>query len=36
MDPFQCSCGTVGCRGLIAGIANNSVTEREIKTGDKF
>ena len=36
MEPFQCSCGTSFCRGVIYGIANNSVTEREIKGRDFF
>jgi D-alanine-D-alanine ligase-like ATP-grasp enzyme len=31
MEPFQCQCGTPNCRGLITGITNNSVTERETK-----
>ncbi len=29
MEPFQCQCNTASCRGLIAGIKNNSLTERE-------
>ncbi|MBS1509356.1 MAG: SET domain-containing protein-lysine N-methyltransferase [Bacteroidetes bacterium] len=29
MEPFQCHCGAPNCRGLITGITNNSVTERE-------
>lgn len=29
MEPFQCRCGTAACRGLIMGIKNNSLTERE-------
>ncbi len=29
MEPFICKCGNLSCRGLISGIANNSVTERE-------
>jgi len=29
MEPFQCQCGSAGCRGLIEGIKNNSLTERE-------
>ena len=29
MEPFICNCGNANCRGLITGIANNSVTERE-------
>ena len=29
MEPFQCQCGSPNCRGLIIGIKNNSLTERE-------
>lgn len=29
MEPFQCQCNASSCRGLIAGIKNNSLTERE-------
>jgi D-alanine-D-alanine ligase-like ATP-grasp enzyme len=29
MEPFQCQCGAPNCRGLIIGIKNNSLTERE-------
>jgi hypothetical protein len=29
MEPFQCQCGSVLCRGLINGITHNSLTERE-------
>lgn len=29
MEPFNCQCGSPNCRGLITGIINNSVTERE-------
>lgn len=29
MEPFQCQCGSVQCRGLINGITHNSLTERE-------
>jgi D-alanine-D-alanine ligase len=29
MEPFDCQCGTANCRGLISGIPNNSITERE-------
>ncbi|MEO6719561.1 MAG: SET domain-containing protein-lysine N-methyltransferase [Ferruginibacter sp.] len=29
MEPFQCQCGSSKCRGIITGIANNSVTKRE-------
>lgn len=31
MEPFNCQCGAPNCRGLITGIENNSVTEREEK-----
>lgn len=29
MEPFNCRCGAVNCCGLITGVKNNSVTERE-------
>ena len=29
MEPFTCRCGAPNCLGLITGIKNNSVTERE-------
>jgi len=29
MEPFQCNCGSSNCRGLIIGVKNNSLTERE-------
>lgn len=29
MEPFKCQCGAPNCRGLITGIANNTVTQRE-------
>jgi len=29
MEPFYCQCGSVNCCGLVTGITNNSVTERE-------
>lgn len=29
MQPFHCLCGAPSCRGLIIGMPNNSVTERE-------
>ncbi len=29
MEPFNCQCGAPNCRGLVTGIENNSVTERE-------
>ncbi len=31
MEPFNCQCGSSTCSGLITGIKNNSVTERESK-----
>jgi D-alanine-D-alanine ligase-like ATP-grasp enzyme len=31
MEPFNCQCGAPNCCGFITGIANNSITEREIK-----
>ena len=30
MEPFKCQCGSPNCRGLITGITNNTVTEREL------
>ncbi|MDO9374205.1 MAG: SET domain-containing protein-lysine N-methyltransferase [Ferruginibacter sp.] len=30
MEPFQCQCGAGCCRGLITGLPNNSVTDREL------
>lgn len=32
MEPFQCKCGAIACRGFITGINNNSITERELNT----
>lgn len=29
MEPFDCRCGAVNCRGRVTGTPNNSVTERE-------
>ncbi len=29
MEPFQCQCQSAQCRGLIKGVKNNSLTERE-------
>ena len=29
MQPFQCSCGQSGCRGLISGVQGNSISYRE-------
>jgi D-alanine-D-alanine ligase-like ATP-grasp enzyme len=31
MQPFHCLCGAPNCRGLIMGMPNNSVTEREVR-----
>ena len=31
MQPFHCSCGSPNCRGLIIGMPNNSITEREAR-----
>ena len=31
MQPFHCLCGAPNCRGLIIGMPNNSVTERETR-----
>ncbi len=31
MQPFHCLCGASNCRGLIMGMPNNSVTEREAR-----
>jgi len=30
MEPFQCQCGSPGCRGEISGIPHNSLTKREV------
>ena len=35
MEPFQCQCGSSKCRGLIIGIKNNSLTERESSLNGK-
>jgi len=29
MEPFNCRCGAANCCGLVTGVKNNSVTERE-------
>ena len=29
MEPFQCQCGSLRCKGLITGVPGNSVTLRE-------
>ncbi len=29
MEPFECKCGSVNCKGQIKGVMNNSVTNRE-------
>lgn len=31
MQPFHCLCGAPNCRGLIMGMPNNSITERETR-----
>jgi D-alanine-D-alanine ligase len=31
MEPFNCTCGSANCRGLIKGRKNNSLTEREFE-----
>lgn len=28
-EPFDCQCGTPSCRGLIKGVAGNSITQRQ-------
>jgi len=35
MEPFHCNCGTANCRGLIMGLPNNSITEREKRMKQK-
>lgn len=35
MEPFHCRCGAPNCRGLIIGMPNNSVTERETRLKKK-
>jgi D-alanine-D-alanine ligase-like ATP-grasp enzyme len=35
MEPFHCKCGTANCRGLIMGLPNNSITEREKRMKQK-
>lgn len=32
MEPFECKCGSVNCKGEIKGVLNNSVTSREQQT----
>jgi D-alanine-D-alanine ligase len=34
MEPFQCQCGAVTCKGLIQGTPNNTITEREKRCHD--
>ncbi len=29
MEPFHCQCGAANCKGLIKGIPNNTISERE-------
>jgi SET domain-containing protein len=31
MEPFQCNCKAINCRGIVKGEVNNSVTHREKK-----
>jgi len=35
MQPFHCLCGAPTCRGLIIGMPNNSITEKEIRLKKK-
>ncbi|MGC4035562.1 MAG: SET domain-containing protein-lysine N-methyltransferase [Chitinophagaceae bacterium] len=35
MEPFHCSCGSEQCRGLIMGLPNNSITDREKRAKPK-
>ncbi|MBS1574737.1 MAG: SET domain-containing protein-lysine N-methyltransferase [Bacteroidetes bacterium] len=35
MEPFHCSCGSENCRGLIMGLPNNSITDREKRAKPK-
>jgi len=30
MEPFDCQCGSLGCRGRISGIRHNTLTVREV------
>lgn len=34
MEPFNCRCGAPNCCGLVTGVKNNSVTERESQQKD--
>lgn len=34
MEPFNCRCGAINCCGLVTGVKNNSVTERESRHND--
>lgn len=36
MQPFHCLCGSSNCRGLIIGMPNNSITERESRLKKKM
>ena len=36
MQPFHCHCGAPNCRGLIMGMPNNSITERESRHKKKM
>ena len=35
MEPFHCNCGTQNCRGLIMGLPNNSISDKEKRTKQK-
>jgi D-alanine-D-alanine ligase-like ATP-grasp enzyme len=35
MEPFHCLCGAPNCRGLIIGMPNSSLTERELRLKKK-
>ena len=35
MEPFHCLCGAPNCRGLIIGMPNSSLTERESRLKKK-
>ncbi|MEO6548231.1 MAG: SET domain-containing protein-lysine N-methyltransferase [Ferruginibacter sp.] len=36
MEAFACKCGSSNCRGIISGIHNNSVTDREAVASNQF
>ena len=35
MEPFHCNCGSPACRGLIMGLPNNSISDREKRAKQK-